>query len=65
MLGINNISNEKIKRLCRLRIDYPEANYSDLASLLGEEMEINVSKSNINHLFRAIKELAIKLNYED
>lgn len=64
-LGIKNISNQKIKNLCLLRLKYPEATYNDLAKYLGEEMEINISKSNVNHLFRAIKELAIKLNYEN
>ena len=64
-LGIKNISNPKIKNLCLLRLQYPEATYSDLAKYLGKEMEVSISKSNINHLFRAIKELAIKLNYEN
>ena len=64
-LGIKNISNPKIKNLCLLRLQYPEATYSDLAKYLSEEMEVSISKSNINHLFRAIKELAIKLNYEN
>lgn len=65
ILGIDNISNEKMKRLCHLRLKYPEASYIDLAEYLGEELNITISKSSINHLFRAIKELAINLNYEN
>ena len=39
-LGIKNISNSKIKELCLLRIEYPEANNVDLAQFLGEKFGI-------------------------
>ena len=64
-LGIKNISNSKIKELCLLRIEYPEANYVDLAQFLGEKFGISVSKSSVNHLFRAIKDMARSLGYEN
>lgn len=57
-LGIDNIQNIKLKTLCKLRIDNPEANYNELASLLSEELEETISKSNVNHLMIKIKKMA-------
>lgn len=62
-LGIKNIQNEKVRLLCILRIKFPEASYNELAIELGKELNTTISKSNINHLFRKIKEIALKLNY--
>ena len=38
-----------------------EATLSELATLLSEEMGEEISKSNINHLFRSLHDLYIKL----
>lgn len=57
-LGIDNIQNIKLKCLCKLRIENPEANYNELASLLSEELEESISKSNVNHLMIKIKKMA-------
>ncbi|CDD91660.1 putative sporulation transcription regulator WhiA [Coprobacillus sp. CAG:826] len=59
-LGISNIQNEKMKILCLLRRENEDASMQELAELLQEEIEKFVSKSSINHLFRAIHELAEK-----
>lgn len=56
-LGINNIANEKVKLLCKLRLKEPEASYNDLAEMMSKELEKKVSKSNINHLFIKINEM--------
>lgn len=60
-LGIQNIANQKIKILCLLRKENEDASMVELAQLLGEEMKMKISKSNINHLFRSIHELAQRL----
>ena len=57
-LGIDNIINEKVQLLCKLRLKDPEASYSDLSSMMSEELNIPVSKSNIGHLFRKIENMA-------
>ncbi|MDY5892635.1 MAG: DNA-binding protein WhiA [Candidatus Onthovivens sp.] len=57
-LGINNIINEKVQLLCKLRLKDPEASYADLSSMMSEELNIPVSKSNIGHLFRKIENMA-------
>lgn len=63
-LGINNITNVKIKLLCTLRLDHPDATYSELAEFMSAELESTVSKSNVNHLFRSIKIFAEKFKNE-
>jgi DNA-binding protein WhiA len=60
-LGINNIMNEKQRLLARLRIENEYASMKELASMMSERLGANVSKSNINHLFRAIHELYERL----
>ena len=57
-LGIDNIMNEKVQLLCKLRLKDPEASYADLSSMMSEELNIPVSKSNIGHLFRKIENMA-------
>lgn len=65
MLGIKNISNTKLRELCYLRLKNPEATYNDLATLLSDKLEVSVSKSNINHLFIKVREMAKGGNDED
>lgn len=62
-IGIKNIPNLKMKILMNLRLEYDAASMSDLAQLMSEQLEKPISKSAVNHLFRAIKELADKLRY--
>jgi len=59
--GIKNIPNEKERELCFLRKENEAASMKDLAILLGDKLNTNVSKSNINHLFRSIHERYLKL----
>ncbi|MCH5180648.1 MAG: DNA-binding protein WhiA [Erysipelotrichales bacterium] len=62
-IGIKNIPNIKMKELMKLRLDYDGASMLELSELLSEKLEKNISKSAINHLFRAIKELADRLRH--
>jgi len=64
-LGLENIANDKIKELCYLRKENPEATYAELAKLLTNRIKVVVSKSNINHLFIKIKEMAKGYRHED
>ncbi len=57
-LGIDNIINEKVQLLCKLRLKDPEASYADLSSMMSKELNVPVSKSNIGHLFRKIENMA-------
>lgn len=55
--ALEKVENPKITILCELRLQNPDASMGSLADLLSEEMGMTVSKSNINHLFRAIHTL--------
>ena len=56
---------DEIKELCYLRKENPEATYAELAKLLTNRIKVVVSKSNINHLFIKIKEMAKGYRHED
>ena len=64
-IGISHINNEKIRILCGLRLENPETSYGELAYLLSEKLNKNVSKSNVSHLFKKIEEMAMEYNYEE
>ncbi len=57
-LGIENITNEKVRLLCKLRLKDKEASYADLATMMSQELNSIVSKSNIGHLFRKIESMS-------
>ena len=63
-LGIKNIANKKLRELCYLRKEHMEASYQELAILLSEKINSEVSKSNINHLFISLKNKAKELDCE-
>lgn len=57
-IGINKIQNLKQRELMRLRLQNEDASLKELADLLSEKINSQVSKSNIAHLFKAIHEMA-------
>ena len=61
VLGIHNFHNQKKELLCYYRLENESLSMSDLARKMSEELGYTVSKSNINHLFRDLHELYVKL----
>ena len=61
-LGIENITNEKVRLLCSLRLENEAASLLDLSLIMSERMNKTITKSNINHLFRKIHELYLRLD---
>ena len=59
-VGIENIENNKIRLLCSLRLENESASLADLAVLMSERMGKDITKSNINHLFRSIHEMYLR-----
>lgn len=51
--GWNAYSGKK-RLLMQLRLDHPDSSLSELATLLSEELNATISKSNVNHIFRDI-----------
>ena len=60
--GIKNIKNKKAALLCELRLENESASLSDLAALLSEKLRKSITKSNVNHLFRYLHELYLRLS---
>lgn len=58
VLGINNVQNPKIKELMKIRLEHDDYSLAELATELSTRLGNPVSKSNINHLFRAIHNMA-------
>ena len=58
VLGINHVQNEKQKLLMKLRLEHDDYSLTELASEMSHVLGEEVSRSNINHLFRAIHEMA-------
>ena len=56
-LGIENVSNPKVRLLCSLRLENEAASLNDLADLMSERLNKPITRSNINHLFRRIHEM--------
>lgn len=61
VLGIHNFHNPKKELLCYFRLDNESLSMSDLAEKLSEELGIRITKSNVNHLFRDLHDLYLKL----
>lgn len=53
--------DDKTKEVIKYRLKYPESSLQELSDILNIETNIKLSKSGLNHKFRKIKELALKL----
>lgn len=60
-LGIKNIHNEKQRLLCELRLENDSASLNELAALMSERLTTPITKSNINHLFRSLHQIYLRL----
>ncbi len=61
VLGIHNFHNTKKELLCYFRLDNESLSMQELADKLSEELGMKITKSNVNHLFRDLHELYLKL----
>lgn len=60
VLGIDKVSNEKAKILMKIRLNHDDFTLFELSQEMSKEIGEPISKSNINHLFRAIHNMAEK-----
>lgn len=58
VLGISNVQNKKQQLLMKLRLEHDDFTLFELAQEMTKELGEEISKSNINHLFRAIHVMA-------
>lgn len=54
VLGIENVQNKKQKALMKIRLEHEDFTLFELAQEMTKALDEPISKSNINHLFRAI-----------
>ena len=54
VLGIENVHNEKMKILMKIRLNHDDFTLFELSQEMTRELGEPISKSNINHIFRAI-----------
>ena len=64
VLGIDRIHNPKTRLLCKLRLEYESASISELAEMMSEELEVEITRGNVSHLFNYIEDLYYKLGGE-
>lgn len=58
VLGIKNVQNKKQQLLMKLRLEHDDLTLLELSQEMTKELGEEISKSNINHLFRAIHVMA-------
>lgn len=63
LIGLDNLNNQKMISLAKLRLTHEEASLNELAAMLKDELGINVSKSNVAYMLNKISCLASK--YKD
>lgn len=61
VLGIHNFHNPKKEMLCYFRLDNESMSMSELANMLSKEFGYTITKSNVNHMFRDLHDLYLKL----
>lgn len=59
--GSLDLLDDKTKEICEYRVKYPESSLLELSEIVTLETGNKISKSGLNHRFRKIRELAIKL----
>ena len=64
VVGLDNISSYKLQALIPLRIENEDATLEELAESLSEMFATTITKSNVNHLFRAMHEEYMKRHGE-
>lgn len=58
VLGIKNVQNIKQRELMKIRLEHDDLTLYELSQELSKVLDEPISKSNINHLFRAIHKVA-------
>lgn len=59
-MGIE-LLDEKLKEVAEFRVKYPEASLQELSEIISLETNKKITKSGLNHRFRKLKDMAMKL----
>jgi DNA-binding protein WhiA len=61
MVGLESLPSLKMQMLAKLRLKHDGLSMIELAQRLSKQLKHPVSKSNVNHMFRSLKQLAQNL----
>ena len=61
IIGLNHLDHPKLVKLAQLRLEHDSSSLDELSSMMKHYFPNAVSKSNLNHLFRSLHQLAEKL----
>ena len=54
-IGLSALKTEKAILVARVRLKNPEASLQELSDLIFDEYQLDIRKTNLNHIFRSIK----------
>lgn len=57
-----DIVDNRIKEAIDYRVKYPESSLQELADIMSKELGYSISKSGLNHRFRKIRDMVLKLD---
>ena len=59
-LGLEALGDKKTQLVASIRTEYISKSLGEIASMVSEELGVEVTKSNINHIFRRLHEMYLK-----
>ena len=59
-IGLENLGNKKTQLVASIRMEYISKPLDEIASIVSKELGEDVTKSNINHIFRRLHELYLR-----
>jgi cell division protein WhiA len=63
-VGLKHLDQPKLEYLCRLRMKRDSSSLEELAVSMSQHFKKPVSKSQLNHLFRSLQQLALQLGFK-
>ena len=61
IVGLKALDHEKLHRLCLLRLEHDSSSLEELSVMMQTFYNAPMSKSHLNHLFRQLHQIALKL----
>ncbi len=56
-----DLLDEKLQEVIKFRLKYPEVSLQELSEIISLETNKKITKSGLNHRFRKLKQIALKL----
>lgn len=56
-----DVIDNKLKEVIEYRLKYPESSLGELANIMSNELGYNITKSGLNHRFRKIRDIVLKI----